>query len=192
VFEPFLVSTGVVALAEMGDKTQLLAMVLAARYRQPWPILAGILIATIVNHALAGGVGVLLSKSLDPEILHWILVASFLAMAVWILIPDKIDDDETSVRSKLGVLGTTIVTFFLAEMGDKTQVATVALAARFDEWLPVVCGTTLGMMLANGPAIWIGDRLAGRLPVKLIHAVAAVLFLVMGVLLLLKGPTSGI
>ncbi|MBS0374824.1 MAG: TMEM165/GDT1 family protein [Proteobacteria bacterium] len=186
--EAFLVSAGVVALAEIGDKTQLLAFVLAARFRRPLPIIAGILSATLVNHALAGAAGRWLVQLLGPEVLRWTLGASFLAMAAWILVPDKLEESEAATRQRFGVFGTTVIAFFLAEMGDKTQVATVALAARYDSVVAVVMGTTVGMMLANVPAVLVSDRLAGRLPIRLVHAIAAVIFVVLGVLVLLGGP----
>lgn len=189
--EAFLVSTGIVALAEIGDKTQLLAFVLAARFRRPWPIIAGILVATLVNHALAGAVGTLLVNMVSPVALRWILGLSFLAMAGWMLIPDKLDADE--VRGQLGNAGafvSTLVAFFLAEMGDKTQIATIGLAARYDAFFAVVAGTTFGMMLANVPAVIVGDRLAARMPVKLVHAIAAAIFAVMGALVLLGAGES--
>jgi putative Ca2+/H+ antiporter (TMEM165/GDT1 family) len=186
--EAFLVSAGVVALAEIGDKTQLLAFVLAARFRRPLPIIAGILVATLVNHALAGAAGRWLVHLLGPEVLRWVLGASFLAMAAWILVPDRLEDAEAATRQRFGVFGTTVVAFFLAEMGDKTQVATVALAARYDSVVAVVLGTTAGMMLANVPAVLVSDRLAGRLPIRLVHAIAAAIFVVLGVLVLLGGP----
>jgi putative Ca2+/H+ antiporter (TMEM165/GDT1 family) len=182
--EAFLVSTGIVALAEMGDKTQLLSLVLAARYRRPWPIILGILIATIVNHAFAGALGGWVSSVLGKETLRWLLGISFLAMAVWIVIPDRIDASRTQVE-RFGVLGTTIVAFFLAEMGDKTQIATVALAAKYAAVAAVVTGTTLGMMAANVPAVMLGDRLAGKIPLRLARAVAAGIFAVLGLLLAL-------
>jgi putative Ca2+/H+ antiporter (TMEM165/GDT1 family) len=182
--EALLVSTGIVALAEIGDKTQLLALLLAARFRRPWPIVAGILVATLVNHALAGALGAFLTGVVGPHVLRWVLGVSFLAMAAWMLVPDKLDADAAPT-SRHGVFTTTLVAFFLAEMGDKTQIATVALAARFDAMLPVVAGTTLGMMIANAPAVFLGDRLAQRLPVRLVHAVAALIFAVLGVLTLL-------
>src|SRR5574337_2221709 len=166
--EAFLISTGIVALAEIGDKTQLLSFFLAARFKKPWPICLGILVATLANHAFAGAVGQWLSNLMGPALLRWVLGLSFLAMAVWMLIPDKLDEADTDAP-RLGVFGTTLVAFFLAEMGDKTQIATVALAARFGAFLPVVTGTTLGMMLANVPAVLVGDRLAARLPVRLVH-----------------------
>ncbi len=190
-FEPFLMSTGIVALAEIGDKTQLLAFMLAARFRRPWPIIAGILIATVANHAFAGAVGTWITTLVGPDVLRWVLGLSFLAMAVWILIPDKIDDDELTAP-KLGVLGTTIVAFFLAEMGDKTQIATVALAAQYGAYVAVVAGTTFGMMIANVPAVVAGDRVANRLPVRLIHGVAASLFAVLGIAALLGLGDAGL
>ena len=184
--EAFLVSTGLVALAEIGDKTQLLAFLLAARFRKPWPICLGILIATLVNHAFAGLLGSWITAQVSPQTMRWVLGIGFLAMAGWTLIPDKIDaETEGGGRLKLGVLGTTIVAFFMAEMGDKTQIATVALAARFNDLIAVVAGTTLGMMLANVPAVFIGDRLAGKIPVRLVHGIAAVIFAVIGVATLL-------
>ena len=180
--EAFLVSTGLVALAEIGDKTQLLAFLLAARFRKPWPICLGILIATLVNHAGAGALGAWITAQVSPQTMRWVLGIGFLAMAAWTLIPDKIDEDtEGGGKLKLGVLGTTIVAFFMAEMGDKTQIATIALAARFNDLLAVVAGTTLGLMLANVPAVFIGDRLAGKIPVRLVHGIAAVIFAVIGV-----------
>jgi len=187
--EAFLVSTGIVALAEMGDKTQLLSLVLAARYRKPLPIIAGILIATLVNHGFAGAVGGWITQMVGASLLRWILGLGFIAMAAWMLIPDKLDDAEDTrpARSALGILGTTIVAFFFAEMGDKTQIATVALAARFStEVLHVVLGTTVGMMLANAPAVLLGDRFANKLPIGLVHKIAAGVFLVLGVLALLN------
>ena len=179
--EAFLVSTGIVALAEMGDKTQLLALVLAARFRKPAPIIAAILLATLVNHGLAGALGAWITSALKPEVLRWVLGLSFIAMAIWMLVPDKLDIDAQN-RSRFGVFGTTLIAFFLAEMGDKTQIATVALAARYGALGAVVAGTTLGMMLANVPAVLIGDRVAGKLPLRAIHGVAAAIFLVLGLL----------
>ncbi len=190
--QSFLVSTSVVALAEIGDKTQLLSLVLAARYRRPWPIILGIFVATLANHGLAGGIGDLLAGILKPEILNWLVVASFLTMAGWVLIPDRLDDDDAiDARRTLGVFGTTVLTFFLAEMGDKTQVATVALAARYHEFLWVVAGTTLGMLAANVPVIILGERFAHRLPVRAVHGVAAVVFVVMGGLALIHALNGG-
>lgn len=181
---PFLVSTGVVALAEIGDKTQLLSLVLAARFRKPIPIILGILTATLVNHAGAGAVGDLLNAVISPTIMRWAVALSFLAMAAWVLVPDKLDGADAAARGRFGVFGTTIVTFFLAEMGDKTQIATVMLAARFHEFFGVVAGTTVGMMLANVPAVLLGHRFANRLPTRGVHIVAALIFAVLGVLAL--------
>ncbi len=183
--EAFLISTGLVALAEMGDKTQLLALILALRFRKPWPIVAGILVATVVNHALAGAVGAWVTTVLGPVWLRWILGLSFLAMAVWMLIPDKIDDEGTDRAPRWGVFGTTVIAFFLAEMGDKTQIATVMLAAQYQSWAWVVAGTTLGMMLANAPVVWLGERVTRRIPILLVHLVSAGIFLVLGLAVLL-------
>ncbi len=184
--EAFLISTGVVALAEIGDKTQLLSFFLAARYKRPWPIVLGILVATLANHGFAGAVGAWISQLLGPDLLRWVLGLSFIAMAVWMLIPDELDD-ETANRSRFGVFGTTLLAFFLAEMGDKTQIATVALAARYDSLPAVVMGTTFGMMIANVPAVMVGEKLAARLPVRLVHGLAAALFAVLGVLAIAAG-----
>ncbi|MBV8659541.1 MAG: TMEM165/GDT1 family protein [Burkholderiales bacterium] len=179
----FLVSTSVVALAEVGDKTQLLSLMLAARYRKPIPIILGVLVATLVNHAGAGGLGAWLSSWLSPNILNWTVVASFVLMAGWILVPDKLDEDEIVMPKRaLGVFGTTVFAFFLAEMGDKTQVVTIALAARFHEFYGVVAGTTLGMMLANVPVIYLGHRFSDRLPAKTVHIIASCIFVVLGAL----------
>lgn len=182
--EALLISTGVVALAEIGDKTQLLAFILAARFRRPWPIIAGILLATLVNHGLAGALGAWITGLLGPQAMRWGLGISFLAMAVWTLIPDKFDEGDAKL-ARHGVFLTTLIAFFLAEMGDKTQIATIALAAKYHAFWTVVAGTTLGMMLANVPAVFVGDRLAQRLPVRLVHGIAAVIFAVLGVLTLL-------
>ena len=182
--ESFLISTGVVALAEIGDKTQLLAFLLAAKFRQPLPIVLGILIATLANHGIAGGLGAWITTLLSPDTLRWVLGLSFIAMAVWILIPDKLEDDDTQLV-RLGVFGTTLVAFFLAEMGDKTQVATVALAANYSMLLSVVAGTTLGMLIANVPAVYLGDRIAMHMPTRLVHGVAAVIFGLLGLATLL-------
>ena len=183
--EAFIVSTGIVALAEMGDKTQLLSLVLAARFRKPWPIVLGIFVATLANHALAGAVGAWVTTLLGPQVLRWILGASFIAMAVWMLIPDKLDEEDKERASHLGVFGTTLVAFFFAEMGDKTQIATVMLAARFPQWLAVVGGTTLGMMLANVPVVWFGERVTRIVPIRAVHVVSALIFLGLGVAALL-------
>ena len=183
--EALFVSTGVVALAEIGDKTQLLAFILAARFKKPLPIIAGILAATIINHGLAGALGAWITAAISPEVLRWVLGASFIAMAAWTLIPDKIEDEETQIASKLGVFGATFVTFFLAEMGDKTQIATIAMAAHYaNPWL-VVVGTTLGMLIADVPAVFVGDKLAHKIPMKLVHSIAAGVFALLGIATLL-------
>ena len=186
--DAFLISTGLVALAEMGDKTQLLALLLAARFRKPVPILLAIFVATLLNHALAAALGQWVSNMVSADILRWLLGVSFLAMAGWMLIPDQLGDESGSIQKwqKLGVFGATFVLFFIAEIGDKTQIATVALAARFDAIVPVLMGTTIGMMIANAPAVFIGDKMAGRLPLKLIHGVAAVIFALLGLAVLLS------
>ncbi|MES2353249.1 MAG: TMEM165/GDT1 family protein [Pseudomonadota bacterium] len=184
--EAFLVSTGIVALAEIGDKTQLLSFFLAARFRKPWPIIFGIFIATLINHALAGAVGAWVATILGRDILRWVLGLSFLGMAIWVLMPDKMDEEETR-PNRFGVLGTTIVAFFLAEMGDKTQIVTVALAAEYGSFFNVVLGTTLGMMIANIPAVFVGQKLAHRMPVRLVHGIVATIFMVLGVLVLAHG-----
>jgi putative Ca2+/H+ antiporter (TMEM165/GDT1 family) len=181
--EAFLISTGVVALGEMGDKTQLLALMLAARFRKPWPIIAGIFVATLANHALAGAIGAWVAQALGSEALRWIVGASFLAMAAWMLIPDKADEVEGGGR-RWGVFGTTLVAFFLAEMGDKTQIATVALAARYADLVPVVAGSTLGLMLANVPAVFLGDQVTKWVPMRVVHLVSAAIFALLGVLTL--------
>jgi putative Ca2+/H+ antiporter (TMEM165/GDT1 family) len=182
--EAFLVSTGVVALGEMGDKTQLLAIVLAATFRKPVPIILGIFVATLVNHAAAGAVGGWVAQALGPDVLRWVIGLSFLAMAGWILVPDKIDDAAASSEPRFGMFGTTVVAFFLAEMGDKTQIATVALAARYPDIVQVVLGTTFGMMLANVPAVFLGDKIARKVSMKLVHGIAAVIFAILGLLTL--------
>jgi putative Ca2+/H+ antiporter (TMEM165/GDT1 family) len=182
--EAFLVSTGIVALAEIGDKTQLLAFILAAKFRKPIPIVLGILVATLANHAVAGLLGSWITTLLGPETLRWVLGVSFIAMALWTLIPDKFDEKDAKL-ARFGVFNTTLIAFFLAEMGDKTQVATVALAAQYQAVLQVVAGTTLGMMIANVPAVLLGDRIAGRLPVRTVHFIAAALFAILGVATLL-------
>ncbi len=182
--EAFLVSTGIVALAEMGDKTQLLALVLAVRFKKPWPIVAGIFAATIINHALAGAVGAWVTTMVGPQVLRWILAGSFLAMAVWMLIPDKLDEEDAVKSPRFGVFVTTIVVFFLAEMGDKTQIATVMLAARYNAIIAVVAGSTLGMMLANAPVVWLGERVTRLVPLRVVHIVSALVFAVLGVLAL--------
>ncbi|MFP5440093.1 MAG: TMEM165/GDT1 family protein [Gammaproteobacteria bacterium] len=178
--EAFLVSTGIVALAEIGDKTQLLAFILAARFRKPVPIILGILVATLLNHGVAGALGAWISSLLSPDALRWILGASFLAMAAWILVPDEFDESEAKLTHH-GIFLTTLIAFFLAEMGDKTQIATVALAAQYQALAWVVAGTTLGMMIANVPAVIFGERIAQRMHPKLVHGIAAAIFAVLGI-----------
>jgi putative Ca2+/H+ antiporter (TMEM165/GDT1 family) len=179
----YLIATGLVALAEIGDKTQLLALLLAARFRRPVPIIGGIVLATAVNHTLAGAVGAWVISRLGADVLRWVLGVSFIAMATWTLVPDKVE--EGSGNSRWGVFFTTVVSFFLAEMGDKTQIATVALAARFHSFVAVVLGTTTGLLLADIPAVLLGDRLTDQLPMGALRAVAAAAFAVLGVLTLL-------
>jgi putative Ca2+/H+ antiporter (TMEM165/GDT1 family) len=183
--EALLVPTGVVALAEMGDKTQLLAFLLAARFKRPWPIVLGIVVATVLNHALAGALGAWITANVSAVVLRWVLGLSFLGMAVWTLIPDKIENEELKLAQRWGVFGATLVSFFLAEMGDKTQIATVAMAVHYAAPIAVVVGTTLGMLLADVPAVFVGERLAQRVPMRLVHGVAAAIFAVLGVLTLL-------
>ena len=181
-----LISTGVVALAEMGDKTQLLAFLLAARYKKPVPIILGILLATIVNHGFAGALGAWITTLLSPNALGWILGISFIAMAIWTLKPDEIEEDEAKIAGRFGVFGATTITFFLAEMGDKTQIATVALAANYSSVILVVIGTTLGMMIADVPAVFIGTKFAQKVSMKLVHGIAAAVFAVLGVITILN------
>jgi putative Ca2+/H+ antiporter (TMEM165/GDT1 family) len=183
--EAFLVSTGVVVLSEMGDKTQLLSMLLAAKFRKPVPIILGVFVATLVNHTTAGWVGSWVAHALGPDLLRWVVGISFIAMAGWVLVPDKIDTTQT-IAKRFGVFGTTVITFFLAEMGDKTQLATVALAARYQDLFSVVAGTTLGMMIADVPAVFIGNRLAEKISMKWVHGIAAAIFALLGVLTLLN------
>ena len=182
--EGFLFSTGVVALAEIGDKTQLLSIVLAAKFRKPLPIILGILVAPLVNHAAAGGLGAWIGSLLSPMTLRWVVGLSFLAMAVWVLIPDRLDEEDTKLPA-LGVFSTTVVVFFLAEMGDKTQIATVALASHYPSLAAVVLGTTLGMLLANVPAVYFGERAARLLPLPLVRMATALLFVGLGLATLL-------
>ena len=184
MWEAFAVSVGVVALGEIGDKTQLLALLLAARYRRPVPIIAGIFVATLLNHAAAGALGTWLTRLVDPAWMRWVLGLSFLAVAAWMLVPDKADEVEGRGTGRLGVFGITAVAFFLAEMGDKTQIATIMLAARYDALVAVTAGTTLGMMLANVPAVLLGERAVKVMPVQWVHRIAAVVFAVIGVLVL--------
>lgn len=183
--EALLTSTAVVAIAEIGDKTQLLALMLAARFRKPIPIVLGILVATVANHALAAWLGALVAGWVGPDIMRWVLGVSFLAMAAWVLVPDKAEDDE-DVKSRAGVFVTTVVAFFLLEMGDKTQIATVALSARFQSLLMVTAGTTLGMMAANVPAVFLGEVAATKIPLKLVRGAAALMFAILGVLVLVN------
>lgn len=187
--DAFLISTGVVALAEIGDKTQLLAFILAAKFRKPIPIILGVLVATIANHAFAGALGAWITSLVSPETMRWVLGVSFIGMAIWTLIPDKFDESEAKF-ARFGVFGTTVIAFFLAEMGDKTQVATVALAAQYHAFVPVVAGTTLGMMIANVPAVLLGDRIANKIPVRIVHSIAALIFAIIGVATLLGAGKS--
>jgi putative Ca2+/H+ antiporter (TMEM165/GDT1 family) len=187
--EAFLISTGIVALAEIGDKTQLLAFILAAKYRKPMPIILGILVATLANHAFAGALGAWITLFMGPDLLRWVLGLSFLGMAIWTLIPDKFDEKDAKL-ARFGVFGTTLIAFFVAEMGDKTQIATVALAAQYQAFFAVVAGTTLGMMIANVPAVLLGKKIAHRMPVKLVHGIAAVIFAILGIATLLGAGTS--
>ena len=184
--EAFFISTGIVALAEMGDKTQLLALILAVRFRKPWPIVLGIFVATLLNHAMAGALGAWVTTVIGPTVLRWILGASFIAMAAWMLIPDKMDEEETDAPPRWGVFGTTVVAFFLAEMGDKTQIATVMLAAKYNAYFWVVAGTTLGMMLANAPVVWLGERVTRLVPLRVVHGVSALIFAGLGLYALLS------
>jgi Ca2+/H+ antiporter, TMEM165/GDT1 family len=185
--EAFLVSTGVVALGEMGDKTQLLAFLLAAKFKRPIPIVLGILAATLLNHTAAGALGAWIAHALGPDLLRWVVGLGFLGMAGWILVPDKVDEDEAAgMMNRFGVFATTIITFFMAEMGDKTQIATVALAARYQSLFQVVSGTTLGMLLADVPAVFLGSGIAGRINMRLMHIVSAVIFAALGAATLLN------
>jgi Ca2+/H+ antiporter, TMEM165/GDT1 family len=183
--EALLVSTAVVAVAEIGDKTQLLALIMAARFRKPVPIILAILTATLANHALAAWAGTAVAAWVGPDVLRWVLGISFLAMAVWIMIPDKVEDDAR-LGADRGAFLTTLIAFFLLEIGDKTQIATVALAARFHDVLWVTAGTTLGMMISNVPAVLLGKFTATKIPLKLVHGIAAFIFAVMGILALTK------
>ncbi len=181
-----LLSTGVVAIAEIGDKTQLLALLLAARYRRPWPIIGGILVATLLNHALAGWLGALASQWLTPQVLRWTVAGSFLAIALWSLKPDTLDEDDAPRRAR-HVFVATCIAFFLAEIGDKTQVATVLLAAKTAPLWEVVAGTTLGMLLANAPVVLLGGRFANRLPLRAARLLAAAVFAALGAWVALRG-----
>ena len=182
--EAFLISTGVVALGEMGDKTQLLAFLLAAKFKRPLPIMLGIFTATVLNHAVAGAVGAWIAAQLGTVVLRWVIGVGFIAMAAWMPIPDKVDEAAAGGNPRFGVFGTTVLTFFLAEMGDKTQIATVALAARYHDLVPVVAGTTLGMMLADVPAVFLGDTIAKKVSMPLVHGIAAAIFAGLGLLTL--------
>lgn len=184
--QTFLISTATVALAEIGDKTQLLSLILAAKYRRPWPICLGIFAATLVNHALAGSVGAWVASYLTPETLKWIVALSFFAVAAWTLKPDQADDEEAQRGARYGVLLATVIAFFIAEMGDKTQVATIVLAAQYHPLWQVVAGTTIGMLLANVPVVWLGSRFAAKLPLKAARVAAAVLFGALGVWILVR------
>jgi putative Ca2+/H+ antiporter (TMEM165/GDT1 family) len=174
-----------VALAEVGDKTQLLSLVLAARFRKPWPIVAGIFVATIFNHTAAGALGAWLAHVVGEATMTRIAGASFIAMAAWVLVPDKLDPEDATAKSHGGVLATTVILFFLAEMGDKTQIATIALAARYPSLLQVVAGTTVGMLLANMPVVFFGDAIARRVPLTLVRRVTAAAFVALGIFALL-------
>ncbi|HEX7819743.1 MAG TPA: TMEM165/GDT1 family protein [Sphingobium sp.] len=187
--EALLTSTAVVALAEIGDKTQLLAILLATRFKRPWPVIAGILVATLANHFLAALLGEQVASLLDGLWFRYLIAASFVAMAIWTLIPDKIDDLEDK-PARFGAFVTTVIAFFLVEMGDKTQIATIALGARFHAVVPVMLGTTLGMMVANVPAVFLGNELIKRVSLKMVRTVAALLFLVIG--LWLFAQTAGV
>lgn len=187
--ESFLVSAGVVALAEVGDKTQLLTLVLASRYGRPWPILAGIVTATILNHAIAGALGTWLAGIVAPDVMRWILAASLLAMAGWVLVPDKLDNCAETSRDGYGVFLATSMLFFVAEIGDKTQIATIALAARYASLGAVVLGSTMGMVVANAPIAIFGKPLADRLPARAVHGIAALIFVTMGISVLVFGSS---
>ncbi|OTG85014.1 TMEM165/GDT1 family protein [Acinetobacter sp. ANC 4648] len=186
--QELLSSTLIVALAEMGDKTQLLALLLAVRFKKPVPIILAILAATLINHGISALLGQWITEVVSPLWLVWILALGFIAIAFWMLIPDQLEDETASINrwQKYGVFGATFILFFLAEIGDKTQIATVALAAKYDSVILVTIGTTLGMLIANVPAVLIGDKFANRLPIATIHKVSAVIFLVFGIATLVK------
>ena len=183
---PFLIAVSVVALAEIGDKTQLLSILLAARYRKPWPIVAGMTLATLLNHGAAAALGQLVQSYLTPDVLRWVLGVSFLAVAVWTLVPDTMDDEEKSAY-RHGPFLATLVLFFLAQIGDKTQVATIMLAARYKSLVMVVSATTLGMLIANVPVVWLGAKASERLPLRTIRLAAAGLFAALGLYALVFG-----
>jgi putative Ca2+/H+ antiporter (TMEM165/GDT1 family) len=184
--QTLFISTAAVAIAEIGDKTQLLSLILAAKYRRPWPICIGILVATLVNHAIAGSAGALVAAWLSPQTLKWIIAFSFFAVAAWTLIPDQADEEGAARGAGHGVLIATVMAFFLAEMGDKTQIATVVLAAQYQPLWQVVAGTTLGMLLANVPVVWFGSRFAAKLPLKAARIGAAALFMGLGLWIALR------
>ena len=184
--DSLLISTLVVAIAEIGDKTQLLALLLAARFRRPWPIIAGIFVATALNHALAGWLGALVAGQLTPGVLRWIVAISFAAIGLWTLKPDRIDDDGEHLPGR-GAFVATVIAFFLAEIGDKTQVATVLLATKYDPLWQVIAGTTIGMLLANLPVVWLGHRFADRLPLKLARTLAAAVFFALAIWVAWRG-----
>lgn len=186
----FLVSTGVVSLAEIGDKTQLIALVLAARYRRPVTIVMAILLATLLNHGLAGGLGIWLSNLLQPVIMEWILGIGFIIMAFWMLIPDQVDDDVSTSQSLHGVFVLSFITFFMAEIGDKTQIATLALAAEYRQFWAVVLGTTLGMVLINAPTVFVGNKFSQKLPMQWLHRLSAAIFLLLGCVALMRALTA--
>ena len=191
MLEALLVSTAVVAIGELGDKTQLLSLVLAARFRKPWPIVAGILVATLANHALAGLAGNWVRTVVPEDVLRWLLALSFFAVAAWALKPDKLDDDDAPPASRWGVFAATTVAFFIAEIGDKTQIATVMLAAQFESLIAVVLGTTLGMLVVNVPTVFLGNAASARIPFRLVRIVAAALFAGLGVWVLVAPHVGG-
>jgi len=184
--EAFFVSTGAVVLSEMGDKTQLLALLLAAKFKRPVPIILGIFASTLLNHTAAGALGAWLAVQIGPTVLRWVIGIGFLAMAVWMFTPDKFDAGAASASQRFGIFGTTLIAFFVAEMGDKTQIATVALAAKYNNLIAVVAGTTLGMLLADVPAVLLGDTIAKKVSMPLVHGIAAAIFALLGVLTLLN------
>jgi Ca2+/H+ antiporter, TMEM165/GDT1 family len=190
LLETLLVSTTVVALGEIGDKTQLLALMLAARFRKPWPILAGILVATLVNHTIAGAIGNWVRTVVPPGVLQWLLALSFFAVAAWALKPDRLEEENVGRASRLGVFAVTTIAFFLAEMGDKTQIATAVLAARFESLPAVVVGTTLGMLIADVPVVFAGQLAADRIPFKAVRIATAALFAALGAWVLIAGVPS--
>ncbi|MCI5850311.1 MAG: TMEM165/GDT1 family protein [Sutterellaceae bacterium] len=191
MLETILLSTGAIALSEIGDKTQLLALALAARYRKPVPIVLGIIAATLFNHFIAAALGYWINSWLTPAVLRWVLVVSFIGMGLWMLIPDKDDDDDSRNKwGKYGVFAATLVLFFLAEMGDKTQLATIAIAAKVGAVVPVVMGTTVGMLLADAPVVFLGDRFSRKIPMKPVHVIAALVFIGFGTAALFSDPAA--